>query len=360
MQIIMLYQCSRCDTQYSSRKAYRMHLINAHELDMRQERRFTGEKFENIDVIYQPDPAELERLREWWRRSRRMGGLRSRTEQRRRKRTAAAEATGAPPVKTSARAVTSPPVIRCPLDTAVSAEPAIASPSVSAPLSTATTATSTTPLPFVFPVTTATATLSFSSEPVVTSACAGAVFSVRETAPACRPAGYHSSPSPSCSSVGSEVDESVFGDMSPERLHRIDDLTALEEARGLLPGRVADGQSTACQTDPVLTPTPPQPPSPEWISSFQNEVCNLVITQPRWPPSRIRRAALNNIGLPSPPTELRTLADTIVSSIIGFERAYSGYLSAAASIHCTNPVGALLAAIQEFQQRITRPSDHYL
>ena len=279
----MLYQCPRCDRQYSSRKAYRMHLINAHELDMRQERRFTGEKFENIDVIYQPDLAELERLREWWRRSRRMGRLRSRSEQRCRKRTAAAEATGAPPLNTSARAVTSPPVIRCPLDTAVSTESAIASPSVSARLSTATTATSTTPLPFVFPVTTATATLSSLSAPVPTSVCAGAVFSVHETAPACRPAGYHSSPSPSCSSVGSEVDESVFGDMSPERLDCFDDLTALEEAPGLLPGRVAEGQSTACQTEPVLIPSPLQPPSPDWILAFQNEVFNLVLLDGRRP-----------------------------------------------------------------------------
>ena len=94
--------------------------------------------------------------------------------------------------------------------------------------------------------------------------------------------------------------------MSPERLHRIDDLTALEEAWGLLPGRAAEGQSTACQTDPVPVPTPPQPPSPELILSLQNEVFNLVMTQPRWPPSRIRRAALHNLGLPSPSAELRT------------------------------------------------------
>jgi len=81
------------------------------------------------------------------------------------------------------------------------------------------------------------------------------------TAPACRPAGYRSSPSPSCSSVGSEIDESIFGDMSPEWLHRIDDFMASEEGRGSLPGWMAEGQSIAYQTDPVPTPTPPQPPS---------------------------------------------------------------------------------------------------
>jgi len=155
------------------------------------------------------------------------------------------------------------------------------------------------------------------------------------------------------------VDESIFGYMSPERLHCIDDLTALEGARGRLPGRAAEGQSTACQTDPVPIPTPPQLPSPELISSFQNEVFNLVISQPSWPPSRVRRVALNNLGLP-PSLEFRVIADTIVSSVVRFERTYSGYLLPAASLNCTNPVAAILAAIREFQQRIVRPADHYL
>jgi len=261
---------------------------------MKQERKLTGVKFDNVDVIYQPDPATLERLRDWWRRSRRMGGPRSRMEQRRRKRAAAAEATGAPPSKTSAQAATSPSVVCCPLDTAASTFVATG-PSTSASVATEPSASSIFRTPFVFPVTTATTTLSSSYEPVVTSVCAGAVFSVRETAPACRPAGYHSSPSPSCSSVGSEVDESVFGDMSPERLHP--GLTVLEEARRSLPGQMAEGQSIACQTELVSAPTPPQPPSPELFFSLQNEVFNIVIAQPTWPPSRVRRAALHNLGL---------------------------------------------------------------
>ena len=45
-------------------------------LDLRQTRQFTGDKFDNVDEVYQPDPATLERLTAWWRRSRRMEGPR--------------------------------------------------------------------------------------------------------------------------------------------------------------------------------------------------------------------------------------------------------------------------------------------
>jgi len=89
-------------------------------------------------------------------------------------------------------------------------------------------------------------------------------------------------------------------------------------------------------------------------------MCNLLIAQPTWLPSRIRRSTFQELGIFSPSTELRTQVDSILSAIIGFERAYSTYLSTAAAIHSPNPAGALLSALYEFQLRVARPSDSYL
>jgi len=144
----MIYQCPRCTRQCSARKSFRMHLIGTHDIDMRQTRKFTGTKFDNVDEIYQPDPATLERLKEWWRRSHRMGGPRSRTEQRRCKRAAAVEATSAPPPKTSVQAATSSPAVRLPLDATALSESVTAKPSVS--VSTKFPVTSTFQPPLVF------------------------------------------------------------------------------------------------------------------------------------------------------------------------------------------------------------------
>jgi len=68
-----------------------------------------------------------------------------------------------------------------------------------------------------------------------------------------------------------------------------------------------------------------------------------VIAQPTWSPSRLRRTTFAQLGFSSPSSELRRLADTMLSSIVGFESAFS-YLSSAAALHCTNPLGSILTA----------------
>ena len=121
------------------------------------------------------------------------------------------------------------------------------------------------------------------------------------------------------------------------------------------PRRMAEGVSAATQTDPA-----PQPVSPELLSTIHSHMCNLLIAQPTWLPSRIRRTTFQELGIFSPSTELRTQVDSILSALIGFERTYSTYLSTAAAIHSPNPAGALLSALYEFQLRLARPSDSYI
>ena len=260
-QIIMLYHCAveHCEACFSSREAYRFHVNIKHDLDIHQVRRWVGTKFDNVDELFVPSAADLARRVQKWRRSRRLEGPRRRSEQRRRQRAAAA---GAAVVSTSES---------CQME----------QPGETAPIPS--TSSSFHPSTLTLPCTTATATSSSLVPPSTSSASSTSLFRVRTAPPACRPAGYHTSPSPSISTVGSDEDASLFGDMSPERLHALDDFMAGGVAEE--PRRAAEGVSAATQTDPA-----PQPVSPELLSTIQSHLYNLVIAQPTWLPSRIRRS----------------------------------------------------------------------
>ena len=332
----MLFQCSveTCNKQFSSRQAFRYHLTSAHNKDLRQTRQLVGHKFENVDEIYTPDAATLARLLNKWRKNRRLVGPRSRPEQRKRKREAAGLAGPELPAKTTL----SPPV---------SIPSALSTIAQHTHITTHTTSSSSSSLPRV----TATATLSSLSAPVPSTSFSGPVSAIRTSVPACRPAGYRSASSSSSSAGESDEDESIFGSLSPERLHSFEAFLLRDSTRGHRRG--AEVHSAQTQTVP-----PPQPPSAELLSAIRTQVCHLVVAQPTWSPSRIRRAAFTNLCLPVPSDELRAAVDEMILDITSFEHSFSQYLSSAALLHCANPAVAILSAAHEFQLRMRRPTDN--
>ena len=331
----MLFQCTieTCTKQFSSRQAFRYHLTSAHHKDLRQTRQLVGQKFENVDEIYTPDDATLARLMDKWRKNRRLVGPRSGTEQRKRKREAAGLAELEPPAKTTP----CPPGSVASVPTTTSQHPHLTSHTTSSYSST-------------LPRVTATATLSSLSEPLPSTSYSGPVAAIRTSVPACRPAGYRSASSSSSSAGESDEDVSIFGSLSPERFHSFEDFLLRDSTRGHRRG--AEGHSAQTQTAPL-----PQPPSAELLSAIRTQVCHLVVAQPAWSPSRIRRAAFTNLGLPVPSDELRAAVDNMILSITSFEHSFSQYLSSAALLHCTNPAVAILSAAHEFQLRMRRPTD---
>jgi len=135
-----------------------------------------------------------------------------------------------------------------------------------------------------------------------------------------RPVGYHSQESWSSSTVESEPDASLFGDMSPQQMRQFDDFMAAQEARRVRSCRTSDGTSVGCQTEHVPSP------EPNTISLLQQEIFRLAVAQPSWGPARLRRAAFQNLGLPTPSAQLRNTVEVIISSVVGVERHFCQYL----------------------------------
>jgi len=92
-------------------------------------------------------------------------------------------------------------------------------------------------------------------------------------------AGYHSHESSSSSTMGSEQDTSLFGDMSPQRMRQFDDFMAAAEARRVRSCRASDGTSVGCQTEHAPTP------EPNTIILLQQENFRLAVAQPSWGPA---------------------------------------------------------------------------
>jgi len=311
----MVYHCEPCDEHFGSREAYRFHLNRHHSQDLRQVKRYDGKKVYIEDAVVRPTDYELAKRLTKYAKNRRLIGPRSRAAQRRRRRTEAAAAAGAPPPETT---------LACFL-----------------PSSTFTPSSSTYPLPPIPETTSTTCTTTPSS-----------IFALHTSSSSRRPADYHSETSSSDSQVGSADDVSVFGDMSPERFHRFDDLMVAVGTRDMEPRREPPTSSTACQTEPD------NPPSDKILLAIQQELYRITLAQPTWPPARICHTMLSNLRLPPPSARLSSIIDCMTSSITGYEKFFSDYLSSAAMAAALNPAASVLLALQEFRMRINRPRDN--